>query len=1123
MRCSACDTENPAAARFCNGCGARLEAACPQCGQLNPPGSRFCNACGQGLATPPPPTPAETLPTPAAYTPKHLAEKILTSRGALEGERKQVTVLFADLKGSTDLIRDLDPEEAQTLLDGATRAMMEAVHRYEGTVNQILGDGLMALFGAPLAHEDHAVRACYAALAIQDAIRRYAEQARRERGIALAVRVGLNSGDVVVRAISTDLRMDYSAVGPTVHLAARMEQLARDGSVLLTVETLGLVEGFVQVRPLGPVPIKGLSEPVEVFELVGAGATRTRLQALAARGLTRFVGRRAELEALHTALERAGRGRGQVAALVGEPGVGKSRLVWEVTHSHRTEGWLVLESGSVSYGKATSYLPVIDLLKAYCRIEARDDGRTIREKLTGRLLTLDEALRPSLPAFLALLDVEAEDPAWRALDPSRRRHQTLDAVKRLLLRESREQPLLLVFEDLHWIDSETQALLDSLVEGLPTARILLLVNYRPEYSHGWGSKTYYCQLRIDPLPQESAEELLRALLGDEPGLGPLRQLLIERTDGNPFFLEESVRALVETGALIGERGAYRLAKALPAAQVPATVQAVLAARIDRLPPEEKRLLQTAAVIGKDVPFSLLRAVAELPEEALQGGLTRLQAGEFLYEASLFPELEYTFKHALTHEVAYRGLLQERRRALHAKIAESIEALHGGRLAEQAERLAHHALRGEVWDAALAHCRQAGAKAVARSAHREAVAYLEQALSALQHLPETRQTLEQAIDLRLDLRTALFPLVEIARILDRLGEAEALAEALGDERRLARVSAFITNCLWLLGEHDRAIATGQRSLATAETLADLPLQVLANFYLALAYWERGDYRRAIDAHKWIVAAVAGDLLHERLGTAGYPAALSRSYLAWCLAELGEFAEGTAYGEEAVRLAGTVRHPYTLTVAHINLGGLHLRQGDLSRAIPMLERGLGLSEEWEIPQLFPWVASRLGAAYTAAGRVADGLALLEQAVGQGESRGMMIEGSLWTMRLGEAYLSAGRIQDASALAGRALELCVGRSERGHQAWVLRLLAEIAAQHDPPDAERAEAHYREALGLAEVLAMRPLQAHCHLGLGSLYRGTGRGEQARGELTAAAELYRSMEMTHWLQSAGAELGQTG
>ena len=507
-------------------------------------------------------SPATAPPTPLSYTPPHLTEKILDARHSLEGERKQVTVLFADIKDSTELIRDLDPEAAQQLLDPALHRMMDAVHRYEGTVNQVLGDGIMALFGAPIAHEDHALRACYAALAMQAALREYTDEVRRAHGLELRIRVGLNSGEVVVRAIGNDLHMDYSAVGQTTHLAARMEQLATPGSIRQTAATLRLVEGLVQVNALGPIPVKGLTEPVEVFELVGASAVRRRLQAAVARGLTRFVGRETEIAALVQALGRAGTGHGQVVATVGEAGVGKSRLLYEFVHSHRTQGWLVLEAASVSYGKATPYFPVVELLKRYMHVEDGDEPRTVRAKVTGHLLTLDEALQETIPALLALLEALPADSPFLRLDPPQRRQRTLAALKRVLLRESQVQPLLLVFEDLHWIDSETQALLDSLVDSLPTAHMLLLVNYRPEYQHGWGSKTYYTQLRLDPLPPASADELLQALLGDDPSLAPLKQLLIARTEGNPFFLEESVRTLV------GDRDAGRGAGRLSSWQTP---------------------------------------------------------------------------------------------------------------------------------------------------------------------------------------------------------------------------------------------------------------------------------------------------------------------------------------------------------------------------------------------------------------------------------------------------------------------------------------------------------------------------------------------------------------------------
>jgi class 3 adenylate cyclase len=672
------------------------------------------------------PAHAPTL-TPLTYTPAHLTEKILATRPALEGERKQVTVLFADLKGSMELLAERDPEEARQLLDPVLERMMAAVHRYEGTVNQVMGDGIMALFGAPIAHEDHAVRACYAALAMQETIRSYADQVRQTHQVEIQIRVGLNSGEVVVRAISNDLHMDYSAIGQTTHLAARMEQLATPGSILLTTATLRLAEEVVQVKPLGPTPVRGLRQPLEVFALVGAGSARTRLQAFAARTLTRFVGRQAELEAIRHALERAGAGHGQLVAVMGEPGVGKTRLLYEFLCAPWTQEWLLLESQAASYSQAIPYHPVRELLKAYFHLEARDDTGRMREKVTGKLCTLDPALAPLLPAVLALLDVPVDDRAWQALDPPQRRQRTLDALKRLLLRESQVQPVLLVCENLHWIDTETQAFLESLVESLPTTRLLLLVNYRPEYQYSWGSMTSYTQIRIDPLPATSAEGLLQALLGDDPALEPLKRTLSERTAGNAFFLEESVRTLVESQVLVGELGAYHLAQVRMPMQVPATVQAVLAARIDRLPAAEKTLLQTAAVIGKDVPFALLQAMTALSEETLRGALAHLQTAEFLYEAKLFPELECTFKHALTQEVVYGSLLQEQRRTLHTRIVEACERLYPERLTEQVERLAQHALRGEVWDKAVTYCQQAGTKALHCSVPLEAQACFEQAL------------------------------------------------------------------------------------------------------------------------------------------------------------------------------------------------------------------------------------------------------------------------------------------------------------------------------------------------------------------------------------------------------------
>ena len=1110
MQCVGCQHENPPHAKFCLECGGRLALTCSRCRAELPGSAKFCLACGAPVGPQP--------RSPQSYTPKHLAERILTSRSTLEGERKQVTVLFADLKDSMELIADRDPEEARKLLDPVLELMMAAVHRYEGTVNQVLGDGIMALFGAPLAHEDHAVRACYAALKMQESVKRYAEEIFRSHGVLVQIRVGLNSGEVVVRAIDSDLHMDYIALGQTTHLAARMEQLAAPGTVLLAPTTLQLAEGYLQVTARGPVAVRGLPEPIEVYEIVGPGAVRSRLHAAAARGLTRFVGRDREVDELRRALERAQAGHGQIVAVVGEPGVGKSRLYWEFTRSHRVQGWRALESGSASYGKTTAYLPVIDLLKVYFQVEGRDDTRTIREKVTGKVLALDRTLEPALSALLTLLEVPVEDAAWARLDPSQRRRRTLEAVTQLLLRESEVQPLLLLVEDLHWIDAETQALLDGLVDNLPTARLLLLVNYRPEYRHGWGDKPDYRQLRIDPLPAESADDLLSALLGTAASLDALKRTLIARTEGNPLFLEESVQGLVETKALIGERGAYRLAHDATPVQVPTTVQAILAARIDRLSPEDKRLLQAAAVIGTDAPFALLLAVAELGEGELRRGLDHLQAAEFLYEARLFPDLEYTFKHALTHEVAYGGLLQERRRELHARLMEAIETLHRDRLGEQIERLAHHALRGEVWDKAVPYLRQAGLKAAGRSALPEAREWLEQALEVLAALPESPSTQAEGFDIRLDLRPLLGQLGEYRRVMERLREAEAIAETLNDDRRRVRVCAVMTNAHSQLGELDEALSFGTRALTVARRGADLGLRLLTTTYLEQAHYFRGEYQRVVELATENLAALPADSEYESFGAAMPIAIYDRYLLVRSLAQLGRFSRAARYEAEALRLAEPTRHAYAVGMAHLAASWLHLLEGDWVRARTLIEHGVAAYRAGNIVLNLPhavacsaWALAQVDEVDLAVTRFQEGEQLLQREA----ERGIVgIHGEA-CHALGRAALLLGRLDEARRLGERAL--FYAPSHPGFAAHALHLLGDVAAHPDRFDAERgaAEAHYRKALALAERCAMRPLVAHCHHGLGRLARRAGAGAPAREHLAIATMMYREMDMTYWLENA--------
>jgi class 3 adenylate cyclase/tetratricopeptide (TPR) repeat protein len=1069
------------------------------------PAQNFCGQCGTGLRGS---TVSPEYP-PEHHVPKHLAEKILTARSSIEGERKQVTVLFADIKGSLELLADRDPEEARRLLDPVLRHMMDGVHRYEGTVNQVMGDGIMAIFGAPVAHEDHAIRACYAALHMQKQVAAYAEQLRQAEGITVQARIGINSGEVVVRAISNDLHMDYSAVGQTTHLAARMEQIATPGSILMTLDSLRLAEGYVEVRRIGLVPVKGMSAAVDVYELTGASRVRSRLQAVAARGLTPFVGRGAEMAVLRDATTRAAQGHGAIVAIVGEPGVGKSRLVHEFVHSHHTASWLVVESNSVSYGRASPYLPLIELLRNYFRVDGRDSTRSIREKVTGKILTLDPSLQDTIAPILDLLDALHEDDPFRALDPLQRRQHISQSMTRLLLAETRLQPVCAVFEDLHWNDSLTLGLLNEIVGAAADARMLLVVSYRPEYQDEWKSRKNYRHVRLDPLPSDSVAELLAGLLGSDGTLPPLKSFLLERTGGNPFFVEEIVRTLVDSGVLEGTRGDYRVARPFSATEVPPTVQAVLGARIDALPDAEKRLLQEAAVIGYDVPFALLHAISGLPEDDVRALLASLHASEFVYPTQLFPDVQYTFKHSLTHDVAYSGLLQGRRRDIHARVVDVMEKLYADRLGEQVERLADHALRGQLRERAVGYLRQAGAKAADRQAYRESVALFEQALGVLAQLPENRQTLEQAVDLRFDIRNALQPLGDRQRIAHYLGEAERLASRLGDRRRVGWVQSHLTEQFWMLGRYDDAIAAGERALAIAAELSDLPLHIVTNLPLGLAHHTRGDYPRALERFGSNAARLQHEQLRERFGMFVLPSTFSRSFIAWALADLGRFADALAIGEDALHIAETIDHPFSCGYAHLGLGVVFLRQGEARRALKSFERALAAGAFADSPVGFSYVAFHQGYALALVSRPGDGIPILEETVRIAESKGFVARHALRLAYLAEAYLIAGRTGDATTAGLRALQLAEAHDERANQGYALRILGEIEARAERPAA--AEERFRAALARSQALGMRPLEAHCHRGLAEVLETTAHPAAAVSHRETALSLAQAMGMRFW------------
>ncbi len=1050
MKCSRCQQDNPPQAKFCLECATPLALRCANCGTQLPAGAKFCFECATPISAS---GSSPRLASPEAYTPKHLAERIINSKTALEGERKQVTVLFADLKGSMELLADRDPEDARRILDPVLELMMQAVHRYEGTVNQVMGDGIMALFGAPLAHEDHAVRACYAALRMQDAVRRYALEVQRTHAVPIHIRVGMNSGEVVVRSIGSDLRMDYTAVGQTTHLAARMEQMAMPGTVLFTAEALRLAEGYVQVRA----------------------------------------------------------GPGQVVAVVGEPGVGKSRLFLEFTRSHRAEGWRILESGSVSYGKATAYLPVIDLLKAYFKVEERDDERDIREKVLGKLLALDRTLESALPPILTLLDTTVDDAAWRALDPPNRRRQTIGAVKRLLLRESQVQPLVLVFEDLHWIDDATQEFLDSVVESLPSARILLLINYRPEYEHRWGGRTYYTQLRIDPLSAESAEDLLEGLLGPDAALMPLKQLLIERTEGNPFFLEESIRTLVEAEVVVGDRGAHRLARPVDGLQVPATVQAVLAARIDRLPPDDKHLLQTAAAIGVDVPFAVLQAIVATSEETLRRGLSHLQAAEVLYEAALFPDLEYRFKHALTHEVAYGSLLRERRRELHGAVGRALEELYAERLSEHYDKLAHHFMRAEDWDRAVRYSVLAGQRAEHAYASADAASCYRRGLDAAARMNPPLEVASVA-DLHRRYAGALDSLTEYDASIAEYQQALELVRQIGDRTREAAILAEMSVTLGRDHRAEKAVELNEQSMAAARDLGNHRLEAVCLVQRARlrAVWH-GDLGPAMaDAEAALrLADSMGDApLHADI------AAAMGTFLQW----RGQYTEALGLLRESARLGETQRDAALFARASYFGITTYASRGEYEEALAWYRR---LSDYafsagnkfWmaRVPNLAGGIHLELFDLDTAIQLNLEGEEIARKVYRWPEPRGHCL------LKTGLAYLQQGELGRATELFGRA------RAFLADDRWLrwrweiplLRAEAELAlAQGRPDDAWRQAT---DSLALATRTGSRKHVARAHTAQGEILAASGRLDEAAAAFESSIALAEEMgtPREHWIAQA--------
>jgi len=1130
MTCLACGYENRPDKHFCVACGGQLEATCPSCGTRCQPGEKFCGECGaqitglgvKGLAArgrTEPLTSNPVTPNPLSYTPKYLADKILTSRAALEGERKQVTVLFADVKGSMELAEQVDPELFHRIMERFAALLAEGVHRFEGTVTQFTGDGIMALFGAPIAHEDHAQRACYTALHLRDELRRYANELRVSHGLSFFVRMGMNSGEVVVGAIGDDLHMDYTALGQTVGLAQRMEQLAEPGRVCLTGETARLVSGYFQLAALGPLQVKGVSALVEVFELEGVGTVRTRLDVSRARGFSRFVGRTDEMAAIEAALGHAIAGQGQVVGVVGEAGVGKSRLCYEFVQRCRAQGVAVQEAHGAAHGKTIALLPVLAFVRDYFGILPADSDRQAREKIAGRMVLLDEGLRAALPLLFDFLAVPDPERPVRLADPEARQRQFFTVMKRLVHARSQREPAAILFEDLHWFDGASEAFVENLVEAVPGTRTLLLVNFRPEYHAGWMQKSYYQQLPLLPLDAAAIEELLHALLGGDPTVQGLGALIRERTGGNPFFIEEVVQSLVESGRLAGARGAYRLIGRVDELGIPSSVQTVLAARIDRLPEREKQVLQTAAVIGRRFSEPILRALTDLPDADLSASLRALQGAEFFYEEALYPEVELAFKHPLTQEVAYRSQLSEHRARTHRAVARAIEERHRDKLDEHAALLAYHwEAAGEAEEAARWHVRAAewtGWRDLG-----ETVRHWGQVRALLEGAPESAET----IGLRLTACTRLLAFGARLGISKEEGthlfeEGTRLADRSGNlPLHVLLLAAYGSACL-VGGEFEEGLRNSLEVRRLAKRTGDKALRMLAQADAFIVTAMLGRLQDALALAEETLALAAGDpdLGRSLLGGRSWYV-LYLSLKGWILAEMGRLAEATSDAERALALAQDRGEEETVGNAYAGLAFVAWQQGDVTQAMRHARRGFESAERSGSIPVRVGARWALGMADVLAQSWNEAVETLEGAVAmmrEGRS-GFHFEPRLLA-QLAEAHLGRGDWSQARARAEEAVAAACRLKMRSIEAAARLTQARVLlATEDAPGRAAALAALDQAAALVEETSAAGLLPFIHVERAKL---AGNDDARQRELRAAQRLFTAMGAPLRAEQIGREL----
>jgi len=1111
MQCPKCQHENPEDAKFCNGCGHKLVLACMECGEMNPPGSRFCSECGQNLIKL-----TETHPVdysePQSYTPKFLANKILTTRSSIEGERKLVTVLFADVANYTSIAEKLDPEEVHQIMDGCFKILMDEIHKFEGTINQFTGDGVMALFGAPLSHEDHAQRACYAALAIQKVLVGFEEKVKKDFGADFKMRIGLNSGPVIVGSIGNDLRMDYTAVGDTTNLASRIENMARPGTSMVSGNTHKLARDFFEFKSLGKFGVKGKEQPQEAYELIKAGKAESRIEASVSKGLTKFVGRKNSMGALMDAYEKAQTGAGQVVGVVGDAGVGKSRLLLEFRNRLSRDEFDYFEGRCLHYGGAIAYLPVLDILRSYFGIKEGDQKLVIKKNMKEKVHLLDEKLQSVLPPIHELLSLEVEDGAYQKLEPMQKREKTFEAIRDLLIRQSQKRSIILIVEDLHWIDKTSEAFLCYLIEWLANSRILLILPYRPEYTHKWGRKSNYNRIGLDQLTPKSSTDLIQAILREGDPVPKLRELILHRAAGNPLYIEEFTHTLLENGSILCRDQKCELIKNASEIQLPDTIQGIIAARMDRLEDNLKRTMQVASVIGRDFAFRILETISEMRKE-LKPYLLNLQGLEFIYEKRLFPELEYAFKHALTQEVAYNSLLQKRRKEIHEKIGGAIEELWPHRLEEFYEMLAYHYSKSENFEKAYQYFKLSGVKAMRKHSNLEAVRYFKGAIELLVKMPKIDDHKKEQFDVRLSMAYAMVYTHWPEGSLENIRVCEQLAKELGDERSLAHyLSVYGLYHGWKKGDLRRGIKYSADAFRKAEQINDVGLMASTGGYLCLLYWWSGKCKGVIDVAPKIITLL--EKTERRPDFFGNPYNLYSAIHGWyanCSAMVGNFEEAISYLEKGINFAIEIKNKGALAVLELQYGWLQNFRGDGKNAIPHLQNLIRYCEEGQF-FLFPIAWGNLGWSHFLLGDLKTAREFIEKGLKIFGEAKVQIDRGLFYWLLGMIHLESGDLKNSQCRAEKALKL----SQKAQQIWIegfaLILLGRIFGRMDQPHLEIAEKYILNGIKILKELELKALYAQGYFFLGEIFAESGQHNKALESLDEAKGMFHEMGMEYWL-----------